>query len=296
MCSSADRRGGLKPTLKPTLLHATADMPTAALRQPILRTALLHLALLVVAGLMLLPLGWMLWASVTRPGSAGFTGEHYADLFLRHPVGRWLANSLFVSSAQTVLLVLTSTLGGFALAKYRFPGRRLVMGLMLGTMFLPFQVLLPSAYELVLWLGWVDTFAAVVVPVAVSSFGTFLFMQAMGRVPDELLAAARIDGCSELRAWWDVALPVVRPMTGAYTLLAFVASWNSYLWPATVLLDEGNYTLSIGLANLAGLPEYQDRFGVLMAGAMVGVLPLVALFFWLQRDFVGGLAAGAVKG
>lgn len=263
---------------------------------PLLLIVALHAALLLAAAIMLLPLAWMLWASLTRPDRAGFTTDNYSELFHRHPIARWLTNSLFVASTQTVLLVLTSTLGGFALAKYRFRGRRFIMALMLGTLFLPFQVLLPSAYELMIHAGWVNSFAAVIVPVAVSSFGTFLFMQAMEAVPSELIQAARIDGCSELRIWWDVALPIVRPMTGAYTLLAFVAAWNSYLWPATVLLDESNYTLSIGLANLAGLPEYEARFGVLMAGAFVGILPITLLFFWLQRDFVGGLATGAVKG
>lgn len=261
-----------------------------------LTVAALHAGLLISAALMLLPLVWMLWASFTRSDTSGFTGDNYLELFTRHPIARWLANSLFVASMQTVLLVFTSTLGGFALAKYRFPGRRVIMALMLGTLFLPFQVLLPSAYGLMIHLGWVNSFAAVIVPVSVSSFGTFLFMQAMESVPQELIQAARIDGCSELRIWWDVALPIVRPMTGAYTLLAFVAAWNSYLWPATVLLDESSYTLSIGLANLAGLPEYESRFGVLMAGAFIGILPITLLFFWLQRDFVGGLATGAVKG
>ena len=259
-------------------------------------TFLLHAGLVVVAGVMLLPLGWMAWAAVTRPGVAGPTAANVAELLDRHPFGRWVVNSLFVSAAQTVLVVVTSTLGGFALAKYRFPGRRLVAGLMLSTLFLPFQVLLPAAYGLVLRLGWVDTFAAVVVPGSVSAFGTFLFARAMAGVPDELVQAARVDGCSELRIWWEVALPIVRPMVGAYALLAFVGSWNSYLWPATVLLDESNYTLAVGLASLVGLPGYEARSGVLMAATLLGLLPLVLLFLWLQRDFVAGLSAGAVKG
>lgn len=265
-------------------------------RPPSLTTAVLHVGVLAIAGVMLLPLGWMLWASVTRPDVPGPTAANFAELFDRHPVARWLTNSLFVSAVQTVLLVVTSTLAGFALAKYAFPGRRAVMAVMLGTLFLPFQVLLPAAYDLVLRLGWVGSFAAVVVPGSVSAFGTFLFAQAMRAVPDELVHAARIDGCSELRIWWEVALPIVRPMVGAYTLLAFVASWNSYLWPATVLPDESNYTLAVGLASMVGLPGYEARPGVLMAATLLSLLPLVLLFLWLQRDFVAGLAAGAVKG
>jgi len=259
-----------------------------------LLSLLLHAGLLIVAGVMLLPIGWMAWSAVTTP-AGDWTGAHVRALLSNHPMDRWLVNSLFVASAQTALVVITSALGGFALAKYRFPGRRVVMALMLGTLFLPFQVLLPSAYDMMVRIGWIDSFAAVIVPGAVSAFGTFLFMQASAGVPDELLAAARVDGCSELRIWWEVALPILRPMTGAYTLLAFVTSWNSYLWPATVLLDESRYTLSVGLANLIGLPEYEAQFGVLMASTLLGLLPLVLLFAWLQREFISGLAGGAVK-
>ena len=254
-----------------------------------------HGVLLLVAAIMLLPLAWMLWAAVTRPGISGLTADNFATLFDHHPFGQWLVNSLFVSCAQTAFVVITSSLGGFALAKYQFAGRRVVMAMMLCTLFLPFQVLLPSAYDLMLRLGWIDSFAAVVVPGAVSAFGTFLFMQASVAVPDELIAAARIDGCSELRIWWEVALPILRPMTGAYTLLAFVTSWNSYLWPATVLLNESRYTLAVGLANLIGLPEYESQFGVLMAATLLGLLPVVVLFFWLQKEFVDSLVSGAVK-
>lgn len=166
---------------------------------------------------------------------------------------------------------------------------------MLATLFLPFQVLLPSAYDLMIRLGWIDTFAAVVVPGSVSAFGTFLFMQASDAIPDELIAAARIDGCSEFRVWWEVALPILRPMTGAYTLLAFVASWNSYLWPATVLLNESRYTLAVGLANLIGLPEYESQFGVLMAATLLGLLPVVAALCVAAKGVRRRLGERAVK-
>jgi ABC-type glycerol-3-phosphate transport system permease component len=127
-------------------------------------------------------------------------------------------------------------------------------------------------------------------------FGTILFRQAMLGVPDELLQCGRVDGCSEIRLWWEVALPIVRPMTGAYTLLCFLGAWNSYIWPQVVLQDEAKYTLPMGLANLVGLPEYQDAFGIVMAGTLLSVLPVVVLFFILQKDFIAGLASGAVKG
>jgi ABC-type glycerol-3-phosphate transport system permease component len=145
-------------------------------------------------------------------------------------------------------------------------------------------------------LGWLNSYAAILVPGAVSVFGMFLFRQAMGAVPDELLAAGRVDGCSELRLWWDVALPIVRPMVGAYTLLTFMGSWNSFLWPQIVLLDPMKYTLPIGLSNMIGLPSTQTPYGTLMAGTLLSILPVALLFFILQRDFIAGLASGAVKG
>src|SRR5207302_2105480 len=143
------------------------------------------------------------------------------------------------------------------------------------TMLLPSQVLLGSMYELMNKLGWMNTYFAILVPGAVSVFGMFLFRQAMSGVPDELLQAGRVDGCSELRLWWDIALPVVRPMVGAYTLLSFLAGWNSYLWPNVILQDEGKYTLPIGLAGMLGLPEFEAQYGVLMAATVLGILPVL---------------------
>src|SRR6185503_789082 len=157
--------------------------------------------------------------------------------FTTTPFARWLMNSMFLASAQTVLVVTLSSLGGFALAKYKFRGKKPLMGLMLATMLLPSQVLLPSGYEWMYRHGWINSYAAIIIPGAVSVFGMFLFRQAMSAVPDELLHAGRVDGCSELRLWWEIALPIVRPMVGAYTLLAFLGNWNSFLWPQIILQD-----------------------------------------------------------
>ena len=224
------------------------------------------------------------------------TLDNYATLFATRPFAAWLVNSVFLACTHTVVVVALASLGGFALAKYRFAGRRPLMLVMLATMAVPGQVLLPGSFELIRALGWLDTYWAILVPGAASVFGMFLFMQAMRTVPDELLQCGRIDGCSELRLWWDVALPIVRPMVGAFALLTFAAAWNSFLWPQVVLQDVGRYTLPVGLASLTGLPGDAAPYGMLMAGTLLGVLPVAALFVVLQRDFVSGLASGAVKG
>jgi ABC-type glycerol-3-phosphate transport system permease component len=270
-------------------------------------TIALHLALLVFAMFTIAPFAWVVCAAFKSPADQitsnflparleNLTLDNFRQLFAREQFGRWMLNSVFLACAYTVAVVTLSSLGGFALAKYRFAGQRVLMAVMLATMLVPGQVLLLPNYEVMYRLGWLDTFAAILVPSAVSVFGMFLFRQAMQAVPDELLQAGRVDGCSELRLWWDVALPIVRPMIGAFTLLSFMSAWNSFLWPQVVLQSPEKYTLPIGLANMAGTPEYQSHFGVLMAATVLSIAPVAVLFFVLQRDFVSGLASGAVKG
>lgn len=224
------------------------------------------------------------------------TFDNFVGLFTAKPFARWMLNSIFLSCTNTVVVVTLSCLGGFALAKYKFAGKKPLMLLMLATMVIPGQVLLPSSYELMRSLGWLNSYLAIIVPGAVSVFGMFLFMQAMKAVPDELLQSGRIDGCSELRLWWEVALPIIRPMIGAFTLLTFMGSWNSFLWPQIVLQNPDKYTLPVGLSSLIGLPSDDTPYGLLMAGTLLSVLPVIVLFFVLQKDFIAGLASGAVKG
>jgi ABC-type glycerol-3-phosphate transport system permease component len=304
-------------SIAPSPPAAPAPRPPSAKRahRPAARAAkvtaaglALNLAVYAAAGVALLPFFWMICASLKRGEDlfahaflpwndlGRLTLENFRQLLQREPLARWMINSLYLSSASTVLSVLLSSLGGFALAKYRFRGRRLLVAILLGTMMLPGVVLLPGSYMLMYGIGWIDSYAAILVPGAVSALGMFLFMQAMRQVPDELLQSARMDGCSELRLWWDIALPLVRPMIGAYTLLSFLGSWNAFLWPQIVLQDESRYPLPVALANMVALPEYRTEYGLLMAATCIAILPVMVLFFVLQRDFVAGLSSGALRG
>ncbi len=268
----------------------------------------MHAFIFVLAVVSLAPFFWVLCASFKRQEDffdyvflpwtqpQRWTLGNYRWLLTEEPFLLWMFNSLFLASAHTVIVVALSSLGGFALAKYQFAGKRPLMLVMLATMLLPAQVLLPSSYELMYRIGWLDSYAALIVPSAVSVFGMFLFMQAMRTVPDELLQAGRVDGCSELRLWWEVALPIVRPMIGAYTLLSFMGSWNSFLWPQIVLQSAEHFTLPIALTNMIGLPEHEAPLGGLMAATLLSILPVALLFFILQKDFIAGLTSGAVKG
>ena len=281
--------------------------PAIPAERSTISSLLLHVVMAVLAVVSLLPFIWLVCATFKNnedffaysflpwPPSR-WTLANYPYLFRNNPFLVWTFNSLFLCCLHTCLVVTLSSLGGFALAKYRFVGKRPLMAVMLATMMLPSQVLLPSSYELMYKIGWLDSYAAIIVPGAVSVFGMFLFMQAMKTVPDELLQAGRVDGCSELRLWWEVALPIVRPMIGAYTLLSFMGAWNSFLWPQIVLQSQNKYTLPVGLTNMLGLPEYNTPYGVLMTGTLLSIVPVAILFFILQRDFIAGLATGAVKG
>jgi ABC-type glycerol-3-phosphate transport system permease component len=268
---------------------------------------LLHVVVIAAAVVCFMPFIWLfcaafkqgddLFSSVLLPADLRkLTLSNFSQLFNHESFGWWLINSIFLASATTVLVVALSSLAGFVLAKYEFRGRGPLMIIMLFTMMIPSQVLLPGTYELIWHLGWVNSYAALLLPGAVSVFGVFLFRQAIAAVPDELLHAARVDGCSEFRLWWEITLPVVRPMVGAFTLLSFIGNWNSFLWPQIVLQDDAKYTLPIGLANLISQPGSNAGYGPLMAGTLLSLIPVTVLFFFLQKDFIAGLSSGALKG
>lgn len=218
----------------------------------------------------------------------------FRDLFATVSFLRYMINSAFVSSTTVIVQLFFSSLGGFALAKYEFRGKRAVVVLMLATMMIPGQVIMAPLYELVYRIGLVDSYAGLIVPGAVSVFGIFLFRQSILQIPDELIHAARIDGCSEFRIWWDIIMPVSRPMIGAFCLMSFMGSWNNFLWPQILLHHSERFTLPIALNQLVGLQ--QQDYGILMAGTLLSILPVIILFLLLQREFVAGLTAGAVKG
>jgi ABC-type glycerol-3-phosphate transport system permease component len=265
---------------------------------------LVYLALLVMAGLTLTPLVWLLAAAFKGPEDlfhymffpppGQLTLFNFQALFKTMPFGRYLINSIFISSTTVTIQLFFSSLAGFALAKYEFRGKNLFMALMLGTLMIPTQVTMAPLYELIYRLGLMDSYAGLIVPQATSVFGIFLFRQYFLQIPDEMLHAARVDGCSEFRLYWDVVMPVSRPMIGAFCLISFMATWNSFLWPQIILHNSDRFTLPIALNQLVGL--YQQQYGTLMAGTLLSILPVTVLFLLLQKEFIAGLTTGAVKG
>jgi cellobiose transport system permease protein len=206
---------------------------------------------------------------------------------------RAVVNSLIVSSVATASVVLFSSLAGFAFAKLRFVGRQPLMGVVLATMMVPVQLGLIPLYMLMSKLHLSGTLPAVTLPFLVSGFGVFLMRQfVVQAVPDELLEAARLDGASVLKTFWYVVLPILRPAAAVLGLLTFMERWNDFLWPYLVL-DFDHPTVQVALSRLAG-GYYTDQ-ALVMAGTLLGVLPLLVVFIAFGRQIVGGIMDGGLK-
>lgn len=267
------------------------------------RTLLLHAGLLLGAVATLTPLGWMLGASLMPAGEANAlpprflpsrpTLEHYVALFTRMDLARHFAASLIVTVSATVLSVLINGMAGYAFAKLPFGGRdRIFRGLALALV-VPAQVGMLPLFLLLRQLGFVNTFAGVIVPYLASVLGIFMIRQYALSLPDDLLDAARVDGASEWRIFSSIVIPVIRPILVTLAAFTFLSAWNDFMWPLIILSDTHNYTLPVALANLAG--EHVQDTELMMAGSVLTILPALAVFLLFQRSYVRGIMAGSVK-
>jgi ABC-type glycerol-3-phosphate transport system permease component len=273
-------------------------------RRATLVKAASYLALAAVSALMLFPFAWML-ASSFKPFTEIFAGRsflpeqptlaNYASLFQQSDALRKVWNSLYIAALYTALAVFLCAMGGYAFAKFRFPGRGVLFGFLLATMAVPFAVIMVPLFIMMRnWFHWIDTPWPLIVPWAANAFGIFFMRQYMLSVPDDMLDAARVDGASELRIFLRIVLPVSRPGLASLSILFFVLKWNDFLWPLAVLRSDDVQTVPVMLAALQG-PPGRTAFDVLMAGSVVSVLPMLLLFLLLQRHLVVGLTAGAVR-
>lgn len=207
---------------------------------------------------------------------------------------QYVLNSLFVTTSITVLQLVFCSAAGFALAKYDFRGKKPLMTFMLGSMMIPAVLLLAPLYEMIVKLGLVDSYSALLLPYLAVPYGIFLFRQAMLGVPNEMLDAGRIDGASELYIYLRLVMPLVRPMSAAFCLVTFIGNWNAFFAPSIFLHTQDKLTLPVVLNLYLGL--YRADYGVFLAGTLIAVLPPAILFFALEKEFIGGLTSGALKG
>jgi putative chitobiose transport system permease protein len=294
-------------------MAAAKVLPTIRVR-PVPRTRRLrrrlesagwYVVLVAMSVVTVFPFAWMLLTSLTGPGDPIFsvppqlipadpTLANYTRVLDTLPVPSFFLNSIIVSSSVTVLSTLVSSLAAYPLAKMRFRGREAIFYLLLATLIVPVQLTyIPSFVLAVNVFHYYDMLPALIFPSLASAFNVFLMRQAFRGVPNDLIDAARIDGANELRVWWNVLMPVVRPSLAAVAIFTFVTSWNDFLWPSLMLHTRDGMTLPVGLAALQGL--FSSDFRSIAAGVTMTVLPILFFFMLLQRQFVRGLA-GAVKG
>jgi ABC-type glycerol-3-phosphate transport system permease component len=207
---------------------------------------------------------------------------------------QYVLNSTIYATVSTVLQLHLASLTGYALSKFEFRGKRLLLVFMLGSMMIPSVLLLAPIYKMAVDLNIVDTLFGLIVTGLVSAYGIFLFRQAMMSVPNELIDQGRIDGCSEFGISFRLALPLVKPMSAAFCLVSFLQHWNAFFAPNVFLHSQDKLTLPVVLRLY--ISEYEADFGVFLAGTALAILPPALLFFALQREFIQGLTSGAVKG
>ena len=274
------------------------------MRPDAIRAVAVNTALVALTALTLLPLFWMASVSFMAPGEASRfpppllpaspTLANYRELLgAEGGILRQAFNSFCLALAATVLSVTFNVAAGYAFAKLRFPGRDRLFRTLLGALVIPAQVTMMPLFLMLKSMGLVNTYTGALVPWIAGVFGIFLVRQYVQSVPDELIEAARIDGASELRILLEVVLPVIRPILATLAVLTFLASWNDFMWPLIVLSDRDMQTLPLALASLSR--EHVQDAELMMAGSVLTVTPVLVIFLVLQRHYMRGLMAGAVK-
>ena len=269
--------------------------------------AALYAFLLVVAILSFMPFYWMLilathdtqtifqYPPPLLPG--GNAWINYQNMLTVIPFWKNFLNSAVVAIAVTLSTLLFCSMGGYAFAMYKFPGKNALFVLMLATLMVPFLVLIIPWFIIISRFGWLNDLRALIVPGAVSAFGIFWMRQYISsNISSELLDAARIDGCSEFSIFFRVVAPLLGPAYGALGILTFMGSWNSFFYPLIVIKDTDVATLPLALQLLRGDPYRGGDYGVLMFGTALGMLPVLIIFWAASRRFISGLTAGALKG
>ncbi|GER86160.1 sugar ABC transporter permease [Dictyobacter vulcani] len=275
-------------------------------RKPVKWTSIMAWIILLIAAVVAL---WpMYWLFITALTPTTFAIKTPPDLIPLHAsidnfqrlltqasdYWSWGKNSIIIALTITIFHIFFDTLAGYAFAKKNFPGKDFLFWLLVATMMIPSYVTFIPLYVETRNLGLLDNLLAVILPGLAGVFGIFLMRQYIQTLPTELLEAARMDGCGELRVFWHVILPLSKPAVGALAIMVFVQHWNDFFWPLVVLQSSSNYTLPVGVAGLQG--EFTTDFGIIFAGAALAALPMIIFFMIFQRNFLSGVRMGAIKG
>ncbi len=263
-----------------------------------------HTLLIIVSLLVLFPFIWMLDTAFKPNGQVyqfpptllpnPFTLDNFAAVWTYLPFGHFLLNSLFVAITGTILVMITSSLAAYAFSRLKFAGRDTLFFAYVGTLLIPQAVLVIPEFLIMRYLGWINTYQALIIPGAFTAFGTFLLRQFFKTIPLELEESALIDGASRLRILWEIILPLSRAALGVLGLFTFITFWNNFLWPLIVINTEDIVTIPLGLQMFQG--QHGTEWSYMMAGSTISVLPGIILVILLQRSLVQGITLTGIGG
>jgi multiple sugar transport system permease protein len=262
----------------------------------------LNIVIAVGALVMFFPFFWTLITSITPGAGLSIAPDlfprnpsldAYQQLFTERPFARVIVNSVVLAVITTAVQLFTGATAGYAFSRLAFRGRTAVFAVYLATMMIPLQVLIVPLFVELKTFGLVNTYIGALLPSLASAFGIFLLRQAINQVPRELDEAATLDGAGHFRIFWSVVLPNIRPALATLTVFAFMGSWNNFLWPLIVLRDPNLQTLPIALAGLQG--QYTTQWDIVMAGSIVSILPMLAIYLFAQKYVVQGVASSGIK-
>jgi len=264
---------------------------------------LLWFAMAAAALLVAFPLLWMFLSSFKTneelfrivptilPENPSFAGYHH--IFTQMPFGRYFLNSLVVATATTILAVLTSAIAGYIFAKFEFRGKNLLFIAILASMMIPGTVMVVPRYIMVNWLGWIDTYWALIIPQGITVFGIFLMRQYMHGIPSDYIDAARVDGMGEFGIFAQIILPLCKPALAALAILSFIGSWDALLWPLVAVSSDSMRTLPMGIAGLATV--HSPSLPLMLPAATISVIPVILVFAAFQRQFVNAMTSTGLK-
>ncbi len=282
----------------------TTASPAPAGRRRLLPFSPWHLLLAPLCLVFAVPLIWLLLSSVMSDAEinrfppalwpSGIDLDGYRFVIGNAMFPRWFANSLIVSLTAVASNLVLGSLGGYAFARMRFAGSRLLLALMLATMAIPFQLTMIPTFLVMKRLGLIDSLGALIVPSLVTPFAVFLLRQFFLSLPRELEEAAWLDGCSRLGVLWRIVLPLSRPALSTVAVLTFLTTWNDLTWPLIAINHDTQYTLQLGLTTFQG--QHHTRWSAVMAGNMITVLPVLLAFLFAQKTFIQSITSSGLKG
>jgi multiple sugar transport system permease protein len=253
----------------------------------------------------LFPLYWMVTTAIKPPTSimslppqwipTSFTLDNFREAFANNPVLRWTFNSIIVAGSVTAFQLIFATMAGYGFAKKDFPGKEILFWLYISSMMVPSFAIIIPLFTLMADYGLVDSYLGLIAPGLSAPFGVFLMRQFVQSLPTELIDAAKIDGCGELRIFWDIILPLAKPGLAVLGIFVFMGQWSAFLWPLIITNSHDMRTLMVGFALLANR-ELRVNYGAMMAAATYMALPMLVVFFAFQRYFLRGITIGGIKG